>query len=202
MPKLSLSRDVLAKIAQNNQRAVIALEQVFEDVGDTFPSTIDEANALAGSALAIGQANAALLSLLADVLQRLETMPTQVPQVDVDDTMPRVHLGTISVQDADNIEVTGGVIDNTAIGLTTAADAKFKKVSASDQITSTVATGTAPLVIASTTKVTNLYVDRAASADTASSLGTAGSYPADATDLATCIALTNYIKSRNTSKGV
>lgn len=34
------------------------------------------------------------------------------------------------------------------------------------QITSTVTTGTAPLVIASTTKVSNLYVDRAALADT------------------------------------
>ena len=41
MPKLNLTRDVLAKIAQGNQRAVAALEQVFEDVGDTFPSTIE-----------------------------------------------------------------------------------------------------------------------------------------------------------------
>jgi hypothetical protein len=38
--------------------------------------------------------------------------------------------------------------------------------SASGQITSTVSTGTAPLVIASTTKVSNLHVDRATLADT------------------------------------
>jgi hypothetical protein len=39
-------------------------------------------------------------------------------------------------------------------------------LSVSGQLTSTVATGTAPLAVSSTTKVTNLYADRAALADT------------------------------------
>jgi hypothetical protein len=38
----------------------------------------------------------------------------------------------------------------------------------SGQITSSIATGTAPMIVASTTKVSNLYVDRAALADSAS----------------------------------
>jgi hypothetical protein len=94
------------------------------------------------------------------------------------------------------VKITGGTIDNTSIGQTTAAAAKFTTVEASGQITSTVATGTAPFVVASTTLVPNLHVA------TADSLGTPGSYPADATDLPSVIALANYIKSRNISKGV
>lgn len=237
MPKLNLSRDVLAKIAQGNQRAVIALEQVFDDVGDTFPSTIEEANALAGSALAVAQSNAALLSLLADALSRLETMPAQVPQVDSDDTTPRTHLGTISSQNHDSVAIAGGTANfdagtvaapsltlggDTSTGLYRSAPdvldiaiagAKLIELATqlvtitgaltvSNQITSTVATGTAPLVVASTTKVANLYVDRAATADTAANLGTPTTYPANATDLASCMTLANALKAANTAKGV
>ncbi|MFS2027064.1 hypothetical protein [Massilia sp. CT11-137] len=231
MPKLNLSRDVLAKIAQGNQRAVIALEQVFDDVGDTFPSTIEEANALAGSALAVAQSNAALLSLLVDALSRLETMPAQVPQVDSDDTTPRTHLGTISAQNHDSVAITGGTANfdagtvaapsltlggDTSSGLYRSAPdvldiaiagAKLIELATqlvtitgaltvSNQITSTVATGTAPLVVASTTLVANLH------AAVADSLGTASAYPANATDLASCITLANALKAANTAKGV
>lgn len=202
MPKLNLTRDVLAKIAQGNQRAMLALEQVFSDVGDIFPSTIEEANALAGSALAVAQAATATVSLLAEALARLDAAPVQVPHIDADDTTPRAHLGTISAQNADTIEITGGTIDGTAIGMSTAAAAKFTTVAATDQITSTVAIGTAPLIITSTTKVANLYADRAASADTAGNLGAASSYPAAATDLPTVIALANALRAANIAKGV
>lgn len=199
MPKLNLTRDVLAKIAQGNQRAVIALEQVFSDVGDTFPSTIEEANALAGSALAVAQAATAALSLLAEALARLDVAPAQVPPMDADDTAPRAHLGTISAQNADNVEVTGGTIDNTSIGQTTAAAAKFTTVAASGQITSTVAIGTAPLVVTSTTRVANLNV---ASAGTADSLTSPTTYNAAATDLPTVIALANQLRAAAILKGL
>jgi len=49
---------------------------------------------------------------------------------------------------------------------TFSASQNFTSASFSGQVTSTVSTGQAPLVIASTTKVSNLYVDRAALADT------------------------------------
>jgi hypothetical protein len=103
---------------------------------------------------------------------------------------------SMAYQDASNVNIKGGSIDGTPIGTTTASTANFTTVAASGQITSTVATGTAPFVVASTTLVPNLHVA------TADSLGTAGAYPADATDLPTVIALANYIKSRNISKGV
>lgn len=49
-----------------------------------------------------------------------------------------------------------GSLQNTPIGSTTANTGAFTTISASGQITSTVSTGTAPLVIASTTAVANL----------------------------------------------
>lgn len=52
-----------------------------------------------------------------------------------------------------------------AIGGTTPGSGAFTAVSATGQITSTLAIGTAPLVITSTTQVPNLYVARAALAD-------------------------------------
>lgn len=238
MPKLlNLSRDVLAKIAQGNHQAIRAFEQVLSDVSGTLPSTIEEANALAGSALAVAQTAVASLALLADTLARLECAPVAPPSVEADDMTPRAHLGTISSQDADRVEITGGTVgldagtaaqpsfylggDRTTglyrsaadVVAVTIAGTKLLElatqlvtitggINVSKQITSTVATGTAPLVVASTTKVANLYVDRAATADTASSLGAASSYPANATDLASCIALANALKAANTAKGV
>ena len=80
--------------------------------------------------------------------------------------------------------------------MTTAAAAKFTTIAASGQITSTVATGTAPFVVASTTVVTNLH------AAVADSLGTPSTYPANATDLASCMALANALKAANIAKGV
>lgn len=199
MAKLNLARDVLAKIAQGNQRAVIALERVFEAVGDTFPSTIEEANALAGSALVVAQSAQAALSLLVEAIARLDATPALVPLIDIDDAAPRAHMGTIAAQNADSVEITGGAIDGTPIGATTAAAAKFTTISASGQITSTVTAGTAPLVVSSTTRVANLNV---AAAGTADSLTSPTSYPSAATDLPTCIALANALRAAAIAKGL
>lgn len=56
-------------------------------------------------------------------------------------------------------DINGGTVDGTAIGGASASTIAGTTISASGQITSTVATGTAPLVIASTTKVANLNAD-------------------------------------------
>lgn len=60
---------------------------------------------------------------------------------------------------ATTADINGGTVDNTAIGSATPSTGAFTSLSASSQITSTVTTGTAPLVIASTTKVSNLNAD-------------------------------------------
>jgi hypothetical protein len=66
---------------------------------------------------------------------------------------------------ADTADINGGTVDNAIIGATTPAAANFTTASATGQITSTVSTGTAPLVVASTTKVTNLNADQLDGAD-------------------------------------
>jgi hypothetical protein len=53
----------------------------------------------------------------------------------------------------------GGAIQNTTIGALVPNTGAFTSVSASSQITSTLATGTAPMVVASTTAVSNLNAD-------------------------------------------
>lgn len=195
MPKLMLDRQTLARFLPNSE-SIRVFEQVMKDVGGTLPSTIEEAHALAGQALAAAQVALASLSVLVEALDQLEGLPALVPQVDPDDTAPRVHLGTVSSQNADQVEITGGKIDNTPIGATTAAAGKFTTLTASEQITSTVAAGTAPLVVTSTTKVANLAVE------TADKLANPTTYPANATDLPSVIALANALKAANTAKGV
>lgn len=57
------------------------------------------------------------------------------------------------------VDINAGAIDGTAIGANSASTGAFTSISASSQLTSTVTTGTAPLVIASTTAVSNLNAD-------------------------------------------
>lgn len=79
-----------------------------------------------------------------------------------------VSTGLVTASAGDSVTVTlvfepgyvdGSAIDNTPIGANTASTGAFSTVSATGQITSTVADGTAPLVVTSTTKVTNLNAD-------------------------------------------
>lgn len=223
MPNLDLDRSVLSKIAQGNNRAVLALEKMVSMV-DGFPSTIEEANALAGSALAVAQSAVAALAVLADALAQLDGAPALVPQIEPDDTAPRAHLGTIAAQNADAVEVTGGAIDNTPIGMTTAAAGKFTTLAASAQITSTVADGTAPFIVASSTRVVNLNATFlngatfAAPAAIGSGTPNSGAFstfgcngrppqlaytlPAAATDAATNLNLTNAIRLALINSGI
>jgi hypothetical protein len=211
MPKLNLPRDLIARIAQGNAQAINALEQVLGNVGDVFPSTIEEANALAGSALTVAQAAVASLSALAEALERIESAPAPAPHVEADDHAPRAHLGTISSQNGDAVEITGGAVDNTPIGQATAAAGKFTTLAASGQIASTVATGAPPLVVASTDKVENLYVARAALADEAThataataagTLTNPTTFPPAATDAASTQTLVNALRAAAIAKGL
>ena len=47
---------------------------------------------------------------------------------------PPVQLGTISSQNADNVTITGGTIDNTPIGNTTTSSGKFTTLNATGGI--------------------------------------------------------------------
>lgn len=105
MPRIKLDRAAIAKIAQGVPQTIMALEQIFGDVDGTLPNTIEEAYALAGQALALAQAQGALLSMMAEALEQLESVP-------------RAHLGTIASQNADQVEITGGTAALTSIAVT------------------------------------------------------------------------------------
>lgn len=224
MSKLKLDRRILASFLPNHQ-AIAAFEQVFDDVGETLPTTIEEAAAQAVQALALANAALGALARMADELERVAAAPAQAGVLnDPDDFRPAVQYGSMAYQYSDAVDITGGtvgidagtvalpslyLVDRTTGLYRAAADEWRMAVAGVDMITykatgmtiakpitSTVATGTAPFVVASTTLVANLH------AAVADSLGTATTYPANATDLPTVIALANALKAANTAKGV
>jgi hypothetical protein len=68
------------------------------------------------------------------------------------------YFDGLNKKNALQIDVAAG-IDTTPIGASAPDTGAFTTLSASDQITSTVVTGTAPLIVASTTKIANLNAD-------------------------------------------
>lgn len=68
-------------------------------------------------------------------------------------------LGTISTQDADAVAITGGTIDGTTIGGTTAAAGSFTDLSASGTTSLAGATLTGNLVGNGTTEITDFIID-------------------------------------------
>ena len=86
--------------------------------------------------------------------------------------------GSVVVSKAD---INGGTVDGTAIGASSASTGAFTTVSATGQITSTLADGTAPMVVTSTTKVANLNVDQLDGADWAAPAAIGSTTPAAGT---------------------
>jgi hypothetical protein len=85
-------------------------------------------------------------------------------------------LGTPSSGTVTNLTGTASININGTVGATTPTTGAFTTVSASGQITSTVATGTAPFVVSSTTQVANLNSATAGTATNATNVAlTAGS---------------------------
>ena len=103
---------------------------------------------------------------------------------------------TASFSEAINsMTLTSGSINNVSIGIITPAAGKFTTIGASGQITSTLATGTAPLVVTSTTPVANLSIGgnaaTATSATTASTVTTNANLTGDVTSVGNATTLTN-----------
>jgi hypothetical protein len=121
MRKPALNREQIAKIAQGVPQTIAALEKVFGDVAG-MPSTIEEANALAGLALSTAAQALAILAGLAAEVEQFAAAPAHadIPPnddtapapphmpVETDDTTPRVQLGTLSGQNHDQVDITGG----------------------------------------------------------------------------------------------
>lgn len=80
-------------------------------------------------------------------------------------------LGTPSSGTVTNLTGTASININGTVGATTANTGAFTTVSATGVITSTLATGTAPFTVASTTQVANLNVATAGTATNATNMG-------------------------------
>jgi len=94
--KLNLTRDQLASFLQDHEQ-IKQFERLFAAVDTLDNVTIDEINTVAANAVA--SANEAL-SQLSDVSQMLDVLATA----------PRNELGTISSQNADDVNINGGLI--------------------------------------------------------------------------------------------
>jgi hypothetical protein len=101
--RLNLTRDQLASFLQDHEQ-VKQFERLFATVNTLDNFTIDEVNTVAGNALA--SANDALAQLSA-VSQMLDLLVTA----------PRNELGTISYQNADDVNITGGEIKDLDVPL-------------------------------------------------------------------------------------
>jgi hypothetical protein len=158
MADLKISRDQLAQFLPDHQ-LIRAFEQLFVATETTLPESSDDANNNAAIAITVAQGAVAALSEIAEQLSALLAAPPAAAAIEPNDLTPRVELGTMASQNADSVAITGGSIDGVALGAAAPGSAVFTSISYSGQLTSTVATGTAPMVVASTTKVANLNVD-------------------------------------------
>ena len=112
------------------------------------------------------------------------TASSTIPSSDI------TGLGTMASQNANSVAITGGSINGTTIGATTASTGAFTTLGASGQITSTVSTGTAPFIVASTTQVTNLNAATAGTATNATNV-----------NLTSGAAVTNYLHFSTSATG-
>lgn len=200
--KLRLDRKQLAALFQNNHQAIVAFEKVLGDTGQVLPTTIEEAAAQATQALAMAGQALSMMQEFLSVFEAIETAPEASFPAFPDDTAPTVQVGSLASQSADNVRIEGGTVDNTPIGSAGASSGAFTSISASAEITSSVADGTAPFIVESTTPVDNLHVARATLADEASKLAAPTTLPAAATDLPTVITLANALRTAAIAKGL
>jgi hypothetical protein len=119
---LKIDRATLAKFLPNPQ-AIAAFEGMFKEVGQSLPDTVEAANALAAQALATAAQALAMLAELHVALEQLASAPAAppltesdhdapvtIPTAEADDLAPRPHMGTISTQNHDAVDIAGGTI--------------------------------------------------------------------------------------------
>lgn len=172
---LGLNRDQLSKALNGSFPVIRAFEQLQLDQAGT-PSTIEEAAAIANTSFAVAQQAIESIAQILAMLEALDTAPATVAEALEDQYIPAYApplLGTIAEQDAESVVITGGTIDGTAIGATTAATGAFTTLAASSGFG---CNGSTP--------------------QAAYSIGAA------ATDLPTVIALTNKIRLALIANGI
>jgi hypothetical protein len=108
-------------------------------------------------------------------------------------------VGTLGNQNANSVSITGGSVNGTTIGATTASTGAFTTISATGVITSTVATGTAPFTVSSTTQVANLNAATAGTATNATNTAITNNTSSSATWYPTIVSATTGNLPQTTS---
>jgi len=108
-------------------------------------------------------------------------------------------VGTLGNQNANSVSITGGSINSTTIGASTASTGAFTTISASGVFTSTVSTGTAPFTVSSTTQVANLNAATAGSATNATNTAITDNTSSSATWYPTIVSATTGNLPQTTS---
>lgn len=124
---LNLNRDQLAKALGGSFPVMRAFEQLVTDNNAT-PATIEEATAAANSALAVAASALDLIAELVTSLDVLSLAPARSLEESEDTFVPAYAtpiLGSIAEQEAESVAITGGSIDGTSVGVTTAAPGRF-----------------------------------------------------------------------------
>lgn len=144
MANLKLNRQQLAQFLPNHE-AIKAFEALFLNTYETIPTDLESVQASADTA----QVQAAeALSSLAQIANALslalygsyneavtqDNFVSIAEQVKEDSYIPPISLGSIAEQNANKVAISGGAIDNTPIGLNTAAAAAFTALAASGLI--------------------------------------------------------------------
>jgi len=141
MANLRLNRQQLAQFLPNHE-AIKAFEALFNNVQDSIPSSLDDVQSTADSAQlqaaealsGLAQVANALSLALYGAYSEVVTPDNYVQiseQAQQDIYVPPNSFGSIAEQNANKVAITGGAIDNTSIGLTTAAAAAFTTLAAS-----------------------------------------------------------------------
>lgn len=129
-----IGRDVLKQFLPNHE-TIVAFEQMFKSVETALPDGVEAATALAYAASALANLAVSMLTQQAEQIEQLSFLPSAVPVVPNDQYYPAFPSGTLGQQNADSVEITGGSIDGTTVGATTASTGAFTTLTASGAVT-------------------------------------------------------------------
>ena len=214
--KLALTRQQLEKFLPDHQ-SIRAFEQLLLDV-DATPTTIEQANNNANTAIAMATAALSALAEAVSAIEQLISAPVAEPTFEQEDYSTVVYVGTLGVQNDDEVEITGGAISGASIAATTLSASGAVTLSPANANVVISPTGTGLVTIApatagtmdnmaiggvtpstlrgTTVTATGAFGCNGKTAQTAFALGAA------ATDLPTVITLANNIRTALINNGI
>lgn len=143
---LGVSREQLRQFLPNHE-TIRAFEQLLADVGVNLPDTVEQANNNANTAIAMAAAAVAALAEITDALDAALSAPAALPHEAQEDyspapffpcysveDVPANQVGTLGVQNENDVDISGGQINDTTIGAATPSSGAFTTLTASSTV--------------------------------------------------------------------